>query len=71
MDVPSVVTASSTPTLEATPTAVFSGTAVPTKEVAPGPATPAPTKSNPLCGSVVLIPLALFWFARRKGNHLL
>ena len=63
---PTITTASPTPTLEPPPTAVFTATAVPTVETAPVSETPAPTASNPLCGSVGLIPLVLIGLAGRR-----
>lgn len=66
METPTSVPASSTPTLEATSTASFTETVIPTKEAAENSATPTPTAGNPLCGSVALIPLVLLWLASRK-----
>lgn len=65
-ETPTAIPASPTETLEATSIAVFTETAIPTKEAAPNPTPVPPTAKNPLCGSIALAPLALIWFARRK-----
>lgn len=57
-----------TATPEATSTPPVAETAVPTREAAPNPTTAPPTARNPLCGSAVLVPLALVWLARRRVN---
>jgi len=66
IETPIVIPASSTPTLAAPPTAVFTATTTPTEEAVPASNTPVPTANNPLCGSVALIPLLLIWLASRK-----
>ncbi|MEW6288036.1 MAG: hypothetical protein AB1509_17635, partial [Chloroflexota bacterium] len=54
-----------TPEAESTPIATVS--AVPTREASPNP-TPVPSSAgSPLCGSAVLIPLALVWLRRRRA----
>lgn len=55
-----------TSTPEATSTPPAAETAVPTREAAPNPTAIPPTAKNPLCGSAVLVPLALVWLARRR-----
>jgi len=55
-----------TATPEATSTAPSVETAVPTRESVPNPTAMPPTAKNPLCGSLLIIPLALVWLARRK-----
>jgi hypothetical protein len=54
-----------TATPEATSTAPSAETAVPTREAAPNPATVPPPAKNPLCGSLLIVPLALVWLVRR------
>lgn len=61
-----LVPASPTSTPQATPEPVFTSTAVLTREAVPNPTAVPPTAKNPLCGSVLFIPLALVWLARRK-----
>lgn len=64
---PTVVTASKpTMTPEATSTAPAAETAVPTREAAQNPTAVPPTARNPLCGSLLIVPLALVWLASRK-----
>lgn len=64
---PTVVPASEpTRTPEATSTAPAADTAVPTREAAPNPTAVPPTAKNPLCGSLLMVPLALVWLAKRK-----
>ncbi len=75
VEMPTDVPASPTSTLQATPEPVFTATpfdstqgeAVPTREAVPNPTAVPPTAKNPLCGSALLIPLALVWLARRKA----
>lgn len=66
VDTPTLIPASSTPTLQAMPEPVFTSTAIPTREAVPSPTETTPTAKNPLCGSAALAPLALIWFTRRK-----
>jgi len=64
---PTVIPASKpTATPEATSTAPAAETAVPTREAAPNPTAVPPTARNPLCGSLLIIPLTLTWLARRR-----
>ena len=63
---PTVAPVLSTPTLEAPPTAVSTATTVPTKEAVSVSPTEAPSSSNPLCGSMAIIPLVFMWMAWRK-----
>jgi tetratricopeptide (TPR) repeat protein len=66
VDTPTDVPTLPTSTLQATPELVSTATAVPTREAAPNPTPIPPAAKNPLCGSAILAPLALFWFVRRK-----
>jgi len=63
---PTVAPAPSTPTLEAPPTAVSTATTVPTKEAVPVLPTDVPVGGNPLCGSMVVVPLVFVWMTWRK-----
>jgi hypothetical protein len=70
------VTPEATSTVPAaeTPFDSTQGEPAPTREAAPNPTAVPPTAKNPLCGSLLIIPLALTFLARRKrrlGNPLL
>jgi hypothetical protein len=68
---PTLVSVSPTSVPEATTAASFTATAIPAPaaEAESTPTTaPSPT---PVCGSALLLPLALLWFTRRKGKPLL
>ena len=66
MESPTDVPVLPTSTLQMTPEPGPTARAVPTREAAPNPTPTPPTVKNPLCGSAILIPLALVWFARRR-----
>jgi hypothetical protein len=66
VETPTSIPASPTSTLQATPEPVSTDTAVPTREAALNPTPTPPTAKNPLCGSLMIIPLALVWLARRR-----
>jgi len=75
METPTSIPASPTETVQATPEPVSTQTPFaatqdetsPAPEATQNPTTSSPTAGNPLCGSFVLVPLALIWFARRRA----